>query len=354
MPSPTSNSVAVIHTSLINAGLGVGLGLHDDAHVADVFGAISFPPPVGGPTTAVEYQAALRDACHGREITSVADPRIKIREGTTRLFKTNVASGCIRSGYVSQVVGWRDLVGCLSEDDKARFFGLSTAMTPGIPALPDPIWSDMMSLVPTQRNLRRFSPDPGSAWLTKPVHWWTPRAVTETILMTVRPEEWADTLRDRLGKYYDEHDSMGTAAARMKNRRFLFHIPAAILIGKGHFRPNFADAGGYRRFATHRSLRKPASPAAWGMTADLGVLCDKGRLQNGLKERVTPSLTIADFGTHEIEFDYLGEVKSARGQTPGDDDRAFERKLHAVHRKLFPADEARLSARVAALPVMAP
>lgn len=350
MPSPHSSSIAVVHTSLVNASLGVSLGIHTQLHVQDVLGAVTFPPPLGVPANADEYQAAFRDACHGKEVPSTVSPAHKVRLGSPHLFKTMLASHCIRAGkarYVSQVVGWRDFYGCLSDTDKVRFDLLTS--TP--PDARDPVWSRLSSLSLTERSKRQFQPSSESGWLSKPVHWWSPRGEIERILRSTAPNLWADRLRDRLGLYYAEFDSGGTSAARMKNLRFMLHVPASVLVRKGHFRPNFADAGGYRRFAVHRSTRLPKSPQAWGMTADLEAM-GFGKLRNGLKERVTSSLRREDFDGHPIEFDYLGELSSPRGHTSVDDDVAFEKRLHIVHQKISPSSDPRLASLVASLPTM--
>lgn len=353
MPSPATSSVAVIHTSLVNASLGVGLALHAIDHVNGVLADVSFPPDPGSPSSADEYLRALEDACHGSRAPHPSNPLTTIRTGSQHLFKTNWASNCLdamRLGFVSQVVGWHSLYGALSDDDRLRF----GFFTDDPPRADDPMWDLLMSLRPVDRANRMFRPDPQSAWLSKPVHWWTPREGVDAILQSIPPARRADALRDVLGLYYSEYDDRGTVSARKRNMRFAIHVPVDVLITRGHFRPNFADAGGYCRFAAHCQTSIPPVPSDWGYTADLGALASRGSLVRGLPERISPRFEQNDFDATEITFDYIGEITSARGKEATDNHIAFERLIYGVHETTFPHLNAGLNAAIATLPAMAP
>ena len=353
MPSPSTSSVAVIHTSLVNASLGVGLALHSMSHASGVLAAVSFPPGLGSPATADEYLRAFEDACHGSKGPHPLNPLVTLRPGSHYLFQTDLAPDCldsIRHGFVSQVVGWHSLYGALSDDDKIRFGFL----TDDPPNAGDPIWDRMMSIRAADRANRRFKPHPTSAWLCKPVHWWTPREGVDVLLQSISPKKRADTLRDVLGLYYSEYDGRGTVAARKRNMRFVFHVPVNMLIRRSHFRPNFADAGGYCRFVTHCLISVPPTPFEWGQTANLAELAKTGSLTGGLPERISPRFDVDDFENTDVWFDYLGEITHARGQGSTDNNIAFEKTLHALHETIFPHLSSGLSTMTATLPAMVP
>jgi hypothetical protein len=349
MADPPQDYSAVARSAILNASLGVGLSLHDEGHLSGVLKEVIKHSPV----TWEEFIARLEDVCHG-EFKVLTSPPFRKRGGSPHLFKSVTPSDCVRSGYVSQVVRWSAFASCLSDSEFDRIFSGSTVLRNGHSDPTDGIWASLMSMDRVARSRRKFRIAPESWWRSKPVHWWTPRAPIENILKKLAPEKWADTIRDKLGLYFPHYQSDGTAEAKVTNRRFLLHVPAALLIRSGHFRPNFADAGGYCRFAAHRSLRAPPSVEPWGKTADMGVLAAQGRLASGLKERVTGALSDSDVNDFAVEFDYIGEVTTARGATGSDDDAAFERTLRKVHSKAFPGDASRLTRMEGLLPTMTP
>lgn len=314
---------SIVVVALANAALGIGVRLHDEDHVVRVLTKTAAMSSAGSSVDPIHFLANLQDCCHGAPGPRAGYPStVAIRGGSPHLFKSDSDGSCLDKSpddYVSQVVDWRTLVGMMPDPERIKF----DLASPSPPPPSDVAWKDLLSLEASTRSRRRFSPIANSYWPAKPVHWWTPRSNVERVLSSTSHSERANALRDKLGLYYGEHDASGTDKAWARNLRFVLHVRVQALLTVGHFRPNFVEAGGYCRFAVHRHGAVPDPVENWGNTVDLGILRASGEIEDGLPERVSPTLVGIDLGPGQIEFDFLGGITSGCGETSIDSHGAF-------------------------------
>jgi hypothetical protein len=346
------NTAPLVIVAVVNAYLGKGMGLHSHnlTHAVFTRAMDEYRLLPRADQDVPSFIRKLRDACYGIGAVHGTGPRKRFPGNDDILFKCANGRDCLTESRVSTVMTFGSLRACLSTADFRRLFwrGVNpdTGATDDTPRNRDN-WLALQDPSPARRDARRFRLDVASLGLGNPVLWVAPTSGVEAALASVAREEWANTLRDRLGLYLPRFDQDGSKDARATNRRFVVHIPAVALTPPCHARPSFADAGGYPRFMVESAAASaPTAPVRdWGQTTDLGALAVGGMLRDGIPERVCRRLDAATLGSAELSFDYLGEITCERGNTPRDNDAKFATLLSGMLTALHPPLAAELAAR---------
>jgi hypothetical protein len=299
----------------------------------------------------------LRDTCYGEGLVHGTGPRKKFPGNDDVLFKCANGKDCLTEAQVSTVMTFGGLRACLSAADFRKLFWRGVNSDTGATddtSLNRNNWRALQD--PAGRDARRFRLDAASLGLGNPVLWVAPASAVEAALAGVAREEWANTLRDRLGLYLPPFNPDRSKDGRAANRRFIVYIPTAALMPPCHARPCFADAGGYPRFMVESAaVTTPVAPLRdWGQTTHLGVLANDGMLRDGIPERICRRLDAATLGSTELTFDYLGEIASERGNKPQDSDANFAKLLSEMLTILYPTLAAELVAKGALEASLAP
>jgi hypothetical protein len=267
-----------------------------------------------------------------------------IRDGDTPyLYHCQREAKCFTDSHISTVIGYHRLKDLISVNDWDRFFGYcSIVAADGTSDELEDRWRDLASLDPADRAKRVFKVRDASAGLGGGgVLWFTPRSEVERVLSDTSEGERADRLRDVLGLFFPERVEGSDRQARADNRRFVLHIPVAAVQNATHARPTFVEAAGYSRFMACSASHTHSPPGPWGQTADLASLHARGKLDDGLPERIVVRRSAGDLNGMDIEFDYVGEIGNSRGKRPRDRDPAFARALCRQLERIYPAEARR-------------
>jgi hypothetical protein len=219
---------------------------------------------------------------------------------------------------LSTVVTARTLCLLISLADRERFaldHGIDIPAS-YIPSL-DSTWMEELAGLPSEDKWFRVRPDEAHG---RPLVWFTRREEMANLLSSIPPagSGLADIVRDHLGLI---HHGPTVPHTLMPNHLFVLHVPSAVALRAGHWRPSVVDGIDNRRFMVHGG----APRAAWGRTVNLASFAP-GRTEGG-SERVLLRLQrelLAD--DEKISFDYIGRVMNSRGSAAGmDDDEMFSR-----------------------------
>jgi hypothetical protein len=216
---------------------------------------------------------------------------------------------------LSSVVTASTLCRLLSLDDRQRFaleYGIDI---PGsYTSSSDTRWMEELALLAPEDKWFRMKVDEGHG---RPLVWFTRREEMTRLLRSALPpgSTLADVVRDHLGLV---HHGPLVPHTVLPNHLFVLHVPSAVALRAGHWRPSVMDGIDNRRFMVHGG----AVGAPWGTTVYLASFA-AGRAE-GCSERVLLRLQRELFSNETLTFDYVGRVSNARGTATGvDDDGVF-------------------------------
>lgn len=157
--------------------------------------------------------------------------------------------------------------------------------------------------------------------LDRPLFWIAPSDILSTELQDNSLEKLGDVVRDRLG-LIDHEESTSLVEIR---------IPGNRLQRRRHARPTVADAGTHRRFRIRPDASRARQRSGWGWTVDLRRFANGDTIIDGAPERIVEPI---NFDTHlGAKLEFAGVTKTSRGNTVGDDDGAFAKRIcHGLNR----------------------
>lgn len=182
---------------------------------------------------------------------------------------------------------------------------------------PDPTdtkLKDALDRLNGRTDIYRFDASLGGN-LDRPLFWIAPSDILSTVRQNNSLEKLGDIVRDRLGLIDEEED-----AALVEIR-----IPGNRLQRRTHARPTVADAGIHRRFRIRPDANRARRRSGWGWTVDLRRFANGDTIIDGAPERIVEPINFDTYLGAKLEF--AGVIKTLRGNTAGDDDEAFAKRI---------------------------